>query len=245
MRCAVVALASSCSFALACAEPPDRVVARAFAAIADGDLEALEARIDAGYTDALGDRRRLLEDLRELREQCAKLAFTLGEVSVARGQTELDPRVLGRLDVECPGKPRWKVTGPLEIDLVKEGDFRVRSGLLTDLRDVRKLAEARRAALEGNDADGYAKLLHPTYRDGDVDREETTLRLQRDLAGVRVRLEPSLYRLELRGPTAHLDEHYVLTVGERTLPPGIARLTLTRAAGLWKISSGLYPGNLK
>jgi hypothetical protein len=95
--------------------------------------------------------------------------------------------------------------------------------------------------MEGNDADGYAELLHPSYRDGDVDREETERRLKADLSTVRIRIDPSLYRLELRGPTAHLDEHYRLTVNMRELPPAIARLTLVRAAGLWKISSGLYP----
>ena len=66
-------------------------------------------------------------------------------------------------------------------------------------------------------------------------------RLARDLVGAPVRLRVTNYRLELRGPTAHLDEHYVLTVAGQTLPPRIARFTLAPSAGRWRILAGLYP----
>ena len=103
------------------------------------------------------------------------------------------------------------------------------------------MTRARREALEANDPEALRALLHPAYRDGDLDADGALRRISDSLRGVRVRLRPTHYRLEIRGPQAHLDEHYVLTVGTRTLPPAVARLTLERTAGRFRIVAGLFP----
>ena len=100
--------------------------------------------------------------------------------------------------------------------------------------------QRRRAALEANDADALAALLHPHYRDGLVDRNEAVERLRRDVEGASIRFRVTNYRLEVRPDLAHIDEYYILTVGERVLPPATAGLTLRKSAGRWRIAAGLY-----
>lgn len=229
-------------FAAACGERPDAVAEGAFAALERGELENVLSRIDRSYSDPLGDRSQLENDLRDLIQSTGRTKITLSELSVLNGATRREARIIGRIDVELIGAPIWRATGPLELDLRDDGGFHITGGFLSDLRDVRALAARRRAALEANDPNLYGKLLHSAYRDGDVDREETEARIARDLSGtVKIRIEPSLYQLEVRGPLAHLDEHYKLSVNDRALPPSIARFTLRPAAGFWRIAAGLYP----
>jgi hypothetical protein len=226
----------------ACGPQPAEVAVAAFEALAANDVEGALARVSDGYSDPLGKKAELARDLEDLVNSTGRIRLALSEISTVPGDSKLEARVIGRLDVELAGEPAWRVTGPLELDLRRDDGFRIVGGFLAELRGIRRLMADRRAALESNDAALYAKLLHPTYRDGENDREVAEERLTRDLSGgVRIRLEPSLYKLELRGPTAHLDEHYRLTVGDRVLPPSIARLTLRPAAGLWRIAAGLYP----
>lgn len=233
--------ALTCAIAAGCGPGPVEVVDRALAAIAAGDARALAPLIAADYTDALGDRDALLRDAADLAQSFGRIELEPSEASVSRGASAVEVAVVGRLDATLVGDVRWQVTGPLYVELRRQDGFQVRSGILADLRDVRGLMDARRRALEANDAQAYARLLHPTYRDGALDLADVKARLARDLAGPRIRLEPSLYRLELRGPRAHLDEHYQLTVGERRLPAAVARMTLERAGGRWRIAAGLYP----
>src|SRR5688572_8725656 len=202
----------------ACREPPQEIVASAFDALMRGDRDGALARVDEHYLDALGGRAELEQDLDRLLQESGRIEIRTSEISIVEGATKLQVKVIGRLEVALIGKPEWRATGPLEIDL---RESKIASGFLTGLRDVRQLAARRRAALEGNDPALYADLLHPTYRDGDVDREATETRLRRDLASVRIRLEPSLYKLEIRGALAHLDEYYALVVNERPLPPAV------------------------
>lgn len=207
------------------------------------DVAALDALVDARYSDPLGGEAELLADVRALGQRFGRIAVTASDVSFSEGATRLVAHATGRLDVELVADATWRVTGPLAIELVSDGRFRARTGVLDDVRGVLALMDARRAALEANDVEAYVALLHPSYRDGDtMDRDAVRARLAEDLAGVRVRMEPSLYKLEVRGDRAHVDEHYHLTVNDRALPPAIARLTLFRAAGRWRIVKGLYPG---
>lgn len=236
------AILLSATLAAACGERPDAVAQAAFSALERGELESVLSRIDPGYIDPLGDRSQLESDLRDLIQSTGRTKITLSELTVLNGATRREARIVGRIDVELIGPVTWRATGPLELDLRDDGGFHITGGFLSDLRDVRSLAARRRAALEANDPTLYGKLLHPAYRDGDVDREETEARIVRDLsATAKIRFEPSLYQLEVRGPLAHLDEHYLLSVNDRALPPSIARFTLRPAAGFWRIAAGLYP----
>jgi hypothetical protein len=229
--------------ALGCGRTPEEAVEAARAAIAARDEAALSHLIDPDYADPLGDEDVLLADVRELWERHPRIELTATELFTSQGTSELEATVTGTLDADFVGTPTWKVKGPIAIELVRRSDgFRIRSNLLTTFRDVSRLADARRAALEANDAGEVRKLLHPDYRDGDLDADGAIARLARDLAGTKVRLQASNYRLELRGPWAHLDEHFVLVVDDRPTRPLIARFSLKTTAGRWRIAGGLYPG---
>jgi hypothetical protein len=226
-------------FVASCAKPPDRVVADAMRAIERGDVNALAPMIAEDYADPLGGKKELIAGVRDLLERFGRVSIRLSEVGPS-APSKVDADVVGRIDVDLSGEISWRVTGPLEIALRREDGFLIRYGVLTDVRDILGLMDERRRALEANDADGYARLLHPTYKDGDTTLTATKERLAADLAGKSIRLRPSLYKLEVRGPLAHVDEHYVLSVSGKDLPAAVARLTLERAAGRWRIVSGLY-----
>lgn len=206
-----------------------------------GDLEPARRAVAPDYADPLGGRDVLLADLEAYVERFGARRVKFSELSTVDDPSALVATLTGRLDLELVGPPTWKVVGPAQIELERHGDFYVRSGLLSHVRDIERLMARRRAALEANDAEQMRPLLHPRYRDGDLDVDDAIERLAKDLSGVPVRLEVTNYRVELRGPTAHVDEHYVLKVRDRAMPPSVARFTLARTAGRWKIIAGLYP----
>ena len=224
-----------------CAAPPAEVVAALARALEARDPDAALAHVHPRYADPRGDRAALAEDLRALPEAFSRIRLEYRELTVVEGESAREVTATGTLDAELVGETTWRVVGPAQLELVRDDEFRARSGVLPHLRDIRSLMSRRRQALEANDAEAMRPLLHPRYRDGDADAGETVARLARDLAGAPVRLRVTNYRLELRGPIAHLDEHYVLTVAGRELAPRIARFTLEPTAGRWKIRAGLYP----
>lgn len=222
----------------ACTPTPLKEVAALCDAIAGNDAQEVDRRIHAEYSDPLGGRARLLADIAAMHARWGRIDVALSETSAAPNPPQVE--VVGQLQVLLAGEPGWKLVGPLRLELVRGLRWQVRSGLLADLRDIQHLMAARHEALEGNDSTRYAELLHPGYRDGDLDRDDAVARMQHDLQGVRIRHRPSHYRVEVRGPIAHVDERYTLQIGDRTLPATVARLTLKRSAGRWKIAAGLY-----
>jgi hypothetical protein len=208
-------------------------------ALARGDLAEVERQVDPGYSDARGDRAVLLADLRDLIETygAVKIRFPVLELQRAPG---VAPTVIGTLEVELEGTPSVALVGPLRVEFARDR-ARVRSGLLDDLRDIRALLLARKAALESNDAAAFGRLLHPAYRDGDLDKDGALARIAEEVRGLPIRDALLHHRIEVRGTKAHVDERYQLTAGDRTFPESIARLTLERSAGRWQIQAGLFP----
>lgn len=226
-----------------CTEDPLDDLEQIRQAIEAGDLATVESRIHPDYSDALGDRNELAADLARLTLAYGRIRIELTDVELLRGPNpDVAIEIVGRMQVSLSGKPEWKIIAPLGAEYRRATTLRLRSGLLTDVRDIRALMGRRRAALEGNDAEAYASLLHPNYRDGDLDRDDVEARLRTDLTGVRIRHEPMHYRVDVRGPVAHVDERYALTVGDRSFGGKVARLTLERSAGRWRIAGGLYAG---
>jgi hypothetical protein len=223
-----------------CRERATAVVEELGAALQRGELEALERRLSPDYEDPLGGREALLADLDAMLREAGRVEVKLAELAERAGTSRQRTTVVGRLELELAGSPRWSVVAPLAVTLEASDRLRVVSGLLTELRDVRALMARRRAALEANDAAALGALLHPQYRDGDLDRAEASARLARELEGVRLRLYPSLYRLEVREDLAHVDEHYTLDVAETPQPPAVARFTLRRSAGRYLVAAGLF-----
>lgn len=226
----------------ACTAPPAEVAQSIAKALQAGDPAAVLVHVDPDYADPQGARDQLQHDLHALQRDFERRTVRFEDLSMSAGASARQATLTGRLNTELVGQTTWKVVGPVQLDLFKEDAFRVRSGLLPHLRNVRTLMARRVAALEANDAQALKPLLHPNYRDGDRTGDEVIAQLSEDLAGIKIRMRVSNYRLEVRGPVAHLDEHYRLTVGDRTLPPQIGRFTLERSAGLWLIRAGLSSG---
>lgn len=213
------------------------MVGDALRALQAGDVDAVAARIHPAYSDPVGDRARLIADLASLARDTPRVVMS--EVEVVRG--EGGPTLVGKLEAHLVGPPEWTVVGPLRIELAPDrGHLAIRTGFLDDLRDLRELLAARREALEANDAAALGALIHPEYRDGTLDRAAAIARLERDVAGVPIRIQPRSYWAEVRGLDAHVDERYVLRIGDND-HAAIARFTTRRAAGRWRIFAGLYP----
>jgi hypothetical protein len=217
-----------------CRPEPLAVVEELRAALERGERAQVERRIHPQYSDPLGGRAELLGALDTL----GPLRIRFDQLEAIRGPSLL---VIGRQELTLEEEPSWTLIGPLRLELAPDGGLEIRSGLLEDLRDIRDLFGRRRAALEANDAVAFAALLHPGYRDGDIDRPAAVARLEHDLAGIPVRLDPLSYWVEVRGLEAHADERYRLTVQERPPQAAIGRFTLRRSNGRWLISGGLYP----
>jgi hypothetical protein len=232
------------SLCAGCTEPPEAVSQAVATALNERDFETALRHVHANYADPRGGRDALEQDFHDLRGAFDRMRVRFEDTSTARGAPG-QATITGRLDAELVGQTTWRVVGPLQLEMTKDQGFRIESGLLPHFRGIRSLMRRRHDALEANDAEALRPLLHPNYRDGDQDAEQVIQRLSSDLEGVRIRVAVTNYRLEVRGPIAHLDEHYLLTVGARTLPPQIARFTLERSAGRWRIRAGLYPPSPK
>ena len=224
----------------ACGRGPPETVEAMGPALSSGDLPAFLALVSGGYTDPRGDREVLGRELGVWLERYPHITLTHRELVVEAGRSALAASVSGAIEADLRGTPGLKIDGYFQYPLEKDGDFRVRTGLFDAPRDVVEVLEARAAALEANDPAALSALLHPAYRDGDLNREDVQARLQRDLSDVRVRYEVTHRRLELRPDLVHADELHVLTVNGRPTGPQVARITLRPTAGRYRIAAGLY-----
>lgn len=221
-----------------CRPNPVALAEDAVRALEAGDRQAIELLLHPAYSDPLGAKAETVAALAELFERFPRRQVRFEAVELLRGE----PLSLSGVEhVELTGAHTVKWVGPFRWELERDGwPLRVRSGFLDALRDVQGLLEARRAALEANDAEGYGRLLHPDYRDGDLDRAGALSRIAEDLDGVVLRYEPIHHQAERRQDLVHVDERYSLRVGEQAFPRGLARLTLRSALGRWRIAAGLY-----
>ncbi|MFO0728046.1 MAG: nuclear transport factor 2 family protein [Myxococcota bacterium] len=222
---------------LGCSSPRAQVEA-ADQALFQGDLGPWEALCSPDYSDALGKKAELMRDLERLSKMTTAFTVKSRDVEELGGGAEGRRTLQATLELSFSSSTlgEWRWTGPRSLEL--DGG-KVRSGAFTDLRDLIDLFDRRRRALEANDAEAIGALLHPEYKDGDHDREATVARLREDLLGAKIRLEPLSYWAEDRGLQTHVDERYRLTIGEVSRA-AVARFSLRKAAGRWRIEGGLY-----
>ena len=223
-----------------CGPTPETLVHKVERLLQDRDIAALSRHIDEAYGDPVGDRAVLLADLERLDRAYARWRIDWTPEGIRTKTTALVATVQTRLTAEFVGQPVWKVEGPMTLSLHRADQWRISGGLLSDVRDIRRLMAQRRAALEANDVVAMADTLHPHYRDGVVDKAEAIENLRRDLYATAIRLQATHYRLEVRPDLAHIDEHYIMTINGQPQPPAVAGLTLRRTAGRWRIAAGLY-----
>ncbi len=224
----------------ACGPTPEALVREVEATLAARAWSSLAAFIDPHYGDPLGDRDTLLDDLRAMDQDFPRWTIDWTASGLFPEMSALVASVDTRLDAELVGRPVWKVEGPMRLSLHRTDRWRIRGGLLADLRDIRGLMRARRRALESNDAVALSALLHPNYRDGIIDRQMATERMKRDIEGMAIRFTATNYRLEIREDLAHIDEHYSMSVAGGPARRAVAGLTLRKSAGRWRIAAGLY-----
>lgn len=240
-RAAALELSALLLFVASCGPRPEQVAREAFEAFEAADLGAIERALDPSYADGIGGRERLRDDLSHLIRQYPRRTVRLERVEVDRGPTSRARATATVLaTIELAGEvPAVRLSGALRLDLIRNGRFRIRSGFLTELRDVLDLLARRRAALEGNDPEAIGRLLHPAYRDGSFDRARLVRVLAQDVEGQVIRLEPIAYRIEVRPEVVHVDEHHRLELNGVIFPPSVARLTLAQSAGRLRIRAGL------
>ncbi len=229
-----------CLCLVACSASPTEVAEQALDAW-EAHPAALPPLLDPEYRDSLGNGSRLLADLADWDARFAQRTLEVTDLHQGASVNELEKAVLGRFGLKLVGTPSLEASGTLRLAMRRRAEgFRVVDGLLADPRDILALLDARRAALEANDAEALRALLHPRYKDGLLDADEAIQRLSADLKGVALRLEPTRYWVELRGNEAHVDEHYRMRLDGREVPPGVARFTLGKSAGRWRFLGGLY-----
>lgn len=223
-----------------CGPRPEEVVREAIASVAKPASDTLERALDPTYIDALGDRSAVLAHVAEWRAAHGQRTVEIRELDVEEGISRATAHAYVDALLEFRGGPASvRAEGRVRLELVRNGRFRIRGGFLTELRDTLELVRARREALEANDFEGLEALIHPNYGGHPAERESLLEGLRENLKGQVVRMEPRAYRIEVRPQLLHVDEHYRLRVGGRSLRPTVARLTLARSAGRLKILAGL------
>ncbi len=223
----------------ACGPSPTESHAKLIQALQKGSPDAVVALLHEDYRDPLGGAQILKEDLSQWQQHYGRRQVSATELIVSGPAAE--KTVMARLDFELVGEPNWKVVGPWQVTLRRRDGFRVYANVLSEIRDIQRLMEHRKNALEANDPTSFGQVLHPRYRDGDLNASQAQQRFESHTQGLALRLRPTHYRVELRGHQAHLDEHYELSIGGQKPLKGVARLTLAKSAGRFRILSGLYP----
>ena len=228
---------------IACGPKPEEVVRTAFSAISSNNQTLLQRTVDPNYADGLGNRATLFDHIDTLTNLYERRELQLlswkpsAQVSKATVWAEIE------IQVNLAGTgPGVSAKGISKVELLRNGQFRIRSGLLTEVLDVLDTMRARRAALEANDLEALERLIHPQYKQGHYDKHRLLLALEKNLTGRVIRLEPIAYQVDLRRGLVHVDEHYHLVVDGQASPPSVARLTLTRSAGRLRIRAGLGGG---
>lgn len=240
MRRLPAASAALCALALAgCDRSAEDVVRAAARATAAGRAQALRPLLHPDYADTLGDGADLIRDLEAwFRTHPPKSWEAVATVNEPADASDRRIRAELRIEASWGGEPAFFSSGPIRVTLERWDGYELRSGWMTDLRDVGRLVEAwetaRRAPMPGT----LRPLLHPRYDDDFVDAGEVARRWIRHGP---TPARPTLARLELRDDLAHLDLHEVIE--ERTPPqPVVHRLTLRPVAGRWRIAAGIRFG---
>ena len=143
------------------------------------------------------------------------------------------------IDVHFLGEPQIIMKGPTTMHLRYRDRYRVQSQLLTELRAVIELLDAKRKAAETQQAELIDELLHPSYGNSDHDKEKYQNNWKENIIRDSIRMETSVYRIHLRSDKVHVDEHYRLFINGKGPIRAISRLTLKKSAGSLKIWRGL------
>lgn len=240
-RLGFVALA----FAGACGPTPIEAVERAVQAAVDGELETLRKNLDPAYADAMGDRPALLARVKAWQARFPDRTVELGgaelvwpEATRRRAQVELAGLELSLDD----GHAGLKRVGPAHFEVVRDGSYRVASGLFTTVFDIDERLEAARVAVEANRVDGLRAALHPLFRQGPDDADRFLEQLRTWIGDRPCRVERTGTRIEVRSGLVHADAYLNLSVDGGEPYPAVLRATFQSSAGRW-LATGVVLSN--
>ena len=218
-------------------------------ALSSGQSEATLQQTHPDYSDQIGDIKDLKRDLSWWTKVFDKRTVSFRNLKRDRSSSKgVLAKIVGEIELDLPGATRWKFTGPLELEFVDGAKPQIRSGILTDFRDIYGLMLQRRIAIEANESQSFGRLLHPKYQSGDENKREAVQRISDNIRGKAIRLDPQHYTIEVRESLAHVTEWLSVRVqapsNTRLTPLSVSpqaakndknELTLKKSAGRWRI----------
>lgn len=227
----------------ACGPSPEDLSRKVLHAALEVELDELQRWTAPTYADGRGGWAELETDLRSWRRLFQRRVWNRLELEDrSAGPSRAVATVEARFALAFDGLdgPDLRASGTMVLQLVRDGQLRVRSGVMPRVRQSLALLDARRRALEANDLDALTKLIHRSYRDGPLDRFRLLEKLRNTFPRTAVRRVPISYRVEIRDDLVHVDAHY--RIEERgSAHPQVDRLTLAQSAGALLIRAGLNP----
>lgn len=208
----------------ACGAPPEEVVARLAAASAQDWPKAARRALSPQYQDPRGGAELLIGEIGALHHAQPPWEISLSEL---RPQAELTARrvlVSAALSARWDGRPSWRVTGPVHIELERSDRWRVIGGWLWQLREARALVAAWARARRARDVRALGALLHGAYGQRADPKRAAAEAAEAPMGAI------SGVHLELREGGAHLDLY------RRGRSP--LRWTLRSEAGRLRILAG-------
>ena len=190
----------------ACIESQTASVSHIAEMISSGSIKEIDALIHKNYVDPLGDKAQLLHDLKNIYRSFDSVRLKFSQIKVLSGASFPNSKMIGaHLDTQLIGEYKWAFRGPVLLEVIHQPTHQIRSGLLSNVRDIITLMEKRVDAIESNSEVAYAKTLHPKYRNGDENRTEAQDRIRQALNG-KLRLRPDRYIVDLTRNQAHVTE---------------------------------------
>lgn len=223
--------------------------------LSSGEMTELDSLIHKSYADPLGDREQLIDDLHDMYRFFDTIKVTFNDIKqLSKSPKTNSQKISAQLETQLLGEYTWSFRGPIQLEFVHQPSAQIQSGLLSNVRDIIKLMNARVAAIESNSATAYTNILHPNYRRGDENKKEAQSRLKKTLNG-KLRLRPDRYLVDLDVNQAHLTEWALVSRSQveptvsssisesnRNSTDGVgimtkSEFTLRKSAGQWLIHS--------
>jgi hypothetical protein len=225
---------------MACQPNLQTTVDEVLAQVEAGAIATVMSKVDPAYVDALGDRRVLEDDLKDITRRFPRVVIEHGPARIQASLSEAAPILEMPLTIELIGDRVWHIRDKERWTLIRTvSGYVVRSGLMTHTREILSILEAQRAQLKIHDLDGLAALRHPSLSSWS---SETRQRWEAELQNRNRSLDcVTHYRAEVRPDLVHVDAHLRAMVDGGVSTSTVHRMTLKRSGGRLLFVAGLVP----
>lgn len=194
-----------------------------------GNIDGLSRVIHDDYADPLGGREQLIADLADMRRHFDSIDVKFRELEPQTRSSATNSQIIAaKIEAQIAGNYSWKFKGKVELEMSLKPSTQIRSGLLSNVRDIINLMNTRIRAIEGNSEKAYVRVLHPNYRRGDENLVEVQARIKRSLQG-KLRIRPDRYIVDLEANQAHVTEW--ATSSQSLTHPRVSSSTTTTTSG--------------